>query len=433
MLKKCCCISSWEYFFWGALVIAVLPVLLGGRGIVVGDTVTSRLATVYALAHDGTWYIDRPLDLSPNPFAHRTVDKVKTHDGRLMSSKPPIFPLLMTGEYIVMRGLFGWTLDEKDHLRPILKVIIITLVKIPYIVGLIFFALILRMFMSNFRDATLLLFILAFASPVPGYACQLNNHTPAVASLIIAFYFGLGIYTGKLNPSPWRFCVFGFFSALVFTLDMPTTIFPALMGGMLLLRFPRQSIVWGTLGGMPLLLLHFAIMTVVTGNPFPVQTQESMYNFRNSYWRNPIGVDGLNEHGIIYFFHMNFGRFGTFSLFPVLLLGVFGFFKGLRDRNCPARLPILAAGIAFFIMTAYYVMKTNNYGGASYGFRWHIGAVPALVLLSIPAISSVTKSWRWGIFIILAIISVFSAWECWVAPWGASHEWTCRYLFGPVY
>ena len=68
MLKKCCCVSSKEYLLWGALIIAVIPVLLGGRGIVVGDTVTSRLATVFALAHEGTWYIDRPVDLAHNPF-----------------------------------------------------------------------------------------------------------------------------------------------------------------------------------------------------------------------------------------------------------------------------------------------------------------------------------------------------------------------------
>lgn len=433
MLKKCCSVSSKEWVLWGALFVSMIPVLIGGRGIVVGDTVTSRLATVYALAHDGTWYIDRPVDRPPNPFEPLNVDKVKTHDGRLMSSKPPILPLFMTGEYIIMRGLFGWNLNESDHLRPILKTMIITLIKLPYIIGLVFFALILRMFMINLRDAALLLLILAYATPLPGYACQLNNHTPAVAVLIIALYFGLGIYTGKLSPTPWRFLAFGFFSAFVFTLDMPTTIFPAFMGLLLFSRFPKQSASWAVLGGLPLLLLHFGIMAAITGNPLPVQTQEDMYNFRNSYWRNPLGVDGMNEQRIVYLFHMNFGRFGTFLLFPALLLGVFGFFKGVRDRACPAQIAVLAAGAAFAIMTTYYLMKTNNYGGAAYGFRWHIGAVPVLALLAMPVMGSMTKSWRWGVLALMLVVSVYSAWECWQAPWGASHEWTCRWLFGPVY
>jgi hypothetical protein len=433
MLKKCCCGSRKEYLLWVAFVIGIIPVLVGGKSIFVGDTVTSRMATVYALAHDGTWYIDRPVDIPPNPFAAHTVDKVQTRDGRMMSSKPPVLPFFMTGEYVLLRSMLGWDLNNEKHLRPILQVMIITLVKIPFIVGLVFFALILRMFMTNFRDAALLLLVLALASPLSGYACQLNNHTPAVAALIIALYFGMGIYAKKLNPTRSRFMAFGFFSALVFTLDMPTTIFPAFMGLLLLSRFPRQSLIWAPLGGLPLLLLHFGIMTVITGTPLPVQTQEEMYNFRNSYWRNPIGVDGMNEGRFAYLFHMTFGRFGTFLLFPSLLLGLAGFFMALRDRKCPVRSAVVAAGVAFAIMTTYYVIKTNNYGGAAYGFRWHIGAVPVLVLLAMPAIASVTRSWRWALFLLLFAISLFSAWECWQAPWGASHEWTCRWIFGPVY
>ncbi len=411
----------------------MFPVLFRGGGIFAGDTVTSRLATVYALAHDGTWYIDRPLDLPENPFIAHTVDKVVTREGRLMSSKPPVLPLLMTGEYMVMRALFDWNLDNKEQLRPILKVMIFTLVKIPYITGLVFFAMLLRMFLADCRSAALLLAMLAFASPLPGYACQLNNHTPAAAAMIVALFFGLGIYTDKLKCAPVNFLAFGFFSALVFVLDMPATIFPAFMAILIFIRFPKQSVVWGTLGGLPILLLHFGIMTAITGSPLPVQTQEQMYNFRNSYWRNPMGVDGLNENRGVYLFHMTFGRFGTFLLFPVLILALPGFFLGLRDAKCPARLTVFAAGVAFSLMTAYYVMKTNNYGGAAYGFRWHIGAVPILILLAIPAAGIMTKRWHWAIVVLLLAISVYSAWECWLAPWGASHEWTCRWIFGPVY
>ena len=86
-----------------------------------------------------------------------------------------------------------------------------------------------------------------------------------------------------------------------------------------------------------------------------------MYNFRSSYWRNPIGVDGMNEGYLVYLFHMTVGRFGTFLLFPVLLLGVAGFCKALFDRKFPLRIVVLSAGIAFIIMTTFYIIKTNNY------------------------------------------------------------------------
>ena len=104
-----------EYWLYAVLILGMFPVLFRGGGIFAGDTVTSRLATVYALAHDGTWYIDRPLDLPENPFIAHTVDKVVTKEGRLLSSKPPVLPLLMTGEYMVMRALIGILITKNNY------------------------------------------------------------------------------------------------------------------------------------------------------------------------------------------------------------------------------------------------------------------------------------------------------------------------------
>lgn len=424
---------SGDAWLWAAVVAAMAPLLLVNPGIVVGDTVTSRMATVYALVHDGTWYIDRPADQPPNPFEIETVDKVQTRSGRLISSKPPVLPLAMTLQYAGMRRIFGWDLDNPDDLRPILRFMIAALIKAPHAIALFFFALLVRLFLPDARRAALAVLLFAFASPLLGYALQLNNHTPAVAALVVALYFGLGIYTEKLPAAPWRFIVFGLTCALVFTLDMPVTIFPAALGLLLLWRHPRKSILWAGLGAAPLLLLHFGIMAYITGNPLPVQTREEMYNFRNSYWRNPIGVDGLNERRLVYLFHLSFGRFGTFLLFPALLLGFAGLYPGLTDPRCPARLPLAAGAAAFLVLTAYYVVATNNYGGAGYGFRWHIGAVPILTAMALPAVAAAKKPWHWALIALLAAVSLFSAWECLQAPWGASHEWTCRWLFGPVY
>ncbi len=412
--------------------VALTPMLFMAPGIVVGDTVTSRLATVYALVHHGTWYIDRPSEAAPNPFEVQTVDKVRTASGRMLSSKPPVLPLLMTVEYAVMRKTTGLSLDEAADLRPILSVMIATLIKFPYILGLAFLVLTARLFLEDDRRAALLL-LAALATPLPGYACQLNNHTPAAAALFAALYFGLSMYADKRAPTPWRFMAFGFSSAAVFVLDMPITIYPAAMGLLLFARFPRQSVLWSLAGAAPLLLLHFGLMAVIAGNPLPVQLQESMYNFRNSYWRNPIGVDGLNESRWLYLFHMKIGRFGTFLLFPILILALPGAVLGLRDKHCPARMAALAALGAFAVQTLYYVFETNNYGGAAYGFRWHVGAMPVLLLLTMPALSAIRSPRLWLLCILLFIPSLYSAWECLQAPWGASHEWTCRLLFGPVY
>ena len=66
-----------------------------------------------------------------------------------------------------------------------------------------------------------------------------------------------------------------------------------------------------------------------------------MFNFRNSYWRNPIGVDGLNEAWYVYLFHMTFGRFGTFVLFPVLIFALPGTVKAFKEGNSALRMAAL--------------------------------------------------------------------------------------------
>jgi hypothetical protein len=433
LLKALNSLVRGEKLLWFAFFLALLPIFIADPGIVVGDTLTSRLASVYALVHNGTWCIDRPVSQPPNPFEGMTVDKVQTADGRLISSKPPVLPLMMAFEYWAMNRLFGWELTNQEELRPILRVMIASLIKSAYVIGVFFFVLLLRLFVVNPLRAACILLMLAFASPILGYSFQINNHTPSAAAVCGVLYFGLGLYTRKLKPEPWRFILFGLCSAFVFVTDIPITIFPASISVLLFLRFPKACLTWVLLGAAPLLFLHFMLMTLITGNPLPVQTQESMYNFRNSYWRNPTGVDGLNESRLLYLFHSYFGRFGTFLLFPVLLLGIAGGIRGLCDKTCPLRMPILFLTSAFLVLTLYYTMETNNYGGAAYGFRWHIGVVPVLLAMAIPQIIAVNKRYQWALVSLLFLVSAYSAWECFRAPWGASHEWTCRLIFGPVF
>ncbi|HOQ90273.1 MAG TPA: hypothetical protein PLX03_09060, partial [Candidatus Hydrogenedentes bacterium] len=87
------------------VVYRLFPIFLAGLmliagtllrpGIYIGDSINSRLATVYALAHYGSWNLESPDPDHPNPFEARAVDKVVVQ-GRLISSKPPLLPLLMT-------------------------------------------------------------------------------------------------------------------------------------------------------------------------------------------------------------------------------------------------------------------------------------------------------------------------------------------------
>ncbi len=425
--------SGWLRWLLPAAIIAVAVISAGKLrpGLFIGDTVTSRLATVYALVHEGTWRIDHPADLPPVPFETQCVDKVVVN-GRLLSSKPPVLTLLMTGEYYLLHLIGGFDLAKREDLRPVLSFMVLTLCQLSFAVGMVFFAATISLFIRNPFRAAIPLALLGFASPIPGYAQQLNNHTPAAAALMVALYFALALSSGKKPPKAWRFAAFGLSAALVFAFDLPTTIFVAIAALALVWKFPKQTLIWATLGSSLPLLAHFGGLWLATGDLRPVQMREAVYLFESSYWRNPLGIDALNESKLTYLFNITFGRMGVFMLFPCLIVSVCGVSELLRHGPPEMRLPVVLTTFAFVVLTVYYVKSTNNYGGASYGFRWYIGSVPVLLLLGVLLFDRLRWYSGWMLLGVASLISVYSAWECLQAPWGANHEWTCRLLFGPV-
>jgi hypothetical protein len=90
-----------------------------------------------------------------------------------------------------------------------------------------------------------------------------------------------------------------------------------------------------------------------------------------------------------------------------------------------------AAGVA--LLLAYYVLKTNNYGGEAYGFRWGIVAMPVLLLMGAPVLSAIRARWKWLFVGVMIGVSFYSAFECAKSPWGANRAWTARLFLGPSY
>lgn len=414
------------------ILIALVFAVMGAQEYNRGDASASRLATVYSIVEDGTWFIDRPLGEPPVSFEQDTIDKVVVN-GRMLSSKPPILPLLMAGEYWLMKHALGWQLDDPEGANRIVRVMATTLVGFAYVLALVFFTKTLRMFVDDPLVRLLLLFSLAFCTQLWGYSTHINNHVPAAAMLMVAAYFGLGVAWGDLAPRAWRFAMFGFAAAMVFALDMPATVFAAAIGAYLLWQHPRPALTWAMLGALIPLAVHEGILYATTGSFLPVQTNPGAYLYEASYWRNPQGVDALFEPKPVYLFHMTLGRCGVFSLFPVLLAGPAAALRAAYKKNVPGRAEILLGAAAFAVMTAYYLIKTNNYGGEAYGFRWYITAMPVLLLMGAPIFMTLRVRWKWLFVGLMIGVSFYSGFECARSPWGANHNWTSTLFLGPTY
>lgn len=394
------------------------------------DNSCSRLASAWSLTHAATWHIDVPADGIPNPFGHRTVDKV-TYQDHDLSTKPPVLPLAMAAAYSAAFHLTGYRLDDTTHLKGLVQYLIVLFAVLPYLLMLLCFLGCLHLLTPAAWTRVFLLFSLAFATQALGFAGEINNHIPGAAALMGFAYGYLGLITDARAPHPLRFFGTGVVGGLVFTLDMPLTIFVALGGLHLAYRFPQKAILWTGLGMALPLLLHFGLMLWTTGSPLPIQMRKSLYLSEGAYWREPGGLDALHEPKGTYAFHMLFGRHGTFLLFPVLLLGLLAPLAALRQTPARWRALQWGAGLAFAVLTLYYITRTNNYGGAAYGFRWHLGSVPVLLLMAAPWCGSWRSRWPWAVATLLLAVSLYSALECWRTPWGSDMEWPVRVLFGP--
>lgn len=415
------------------VIAVVLMLVLGAwqlRVVVLGDSANSRLATAFALVHYGTWYIDDPTGEQPNPFGDSTVDKGEV-GGRIQSTKPPLLPLMMTAEYAFLNAVAGLQLDERDDARLIVRIMVVTLMLLPLALGMLAFAACLRLLDVAPWPRAYLMAVLALGTPALGFAGHINNHTPAMALLCIASWCTLGaLASGK--PMASRLFLFGLTGGLVFALDLPVVIYIAFMGLALLWKYPREALIWGALGVALPVGIQVIALYQSTGSILPIQMHPDWYLYQNAYWRNPGGMDALNEPKGTYLFHMTLGRYGTFLLFPALATGLFGGLLALTKPRSAQSWLVLGGGAAFCILTAYYVLKTNNYGGAAYGFRWHLGSAPVLLLMSVPLWQRLRHP-AWAVPAMLLFgISAYSAWECWRDPWSKDLEWTVRLIFGPL-
>lgn len=421
---------------WLIIIAAFLLSCAGAFRASQGDLASSRLATVYSLTEHRTWYIDQP----DNPFTDDTIDKVMVRGdesggvmrgGRMISSKPPVMPLLMTGVYLAARPFTRWSLQDDDHVDRLLILMTITLVSASFLLALVCFHATLNQFDLTRAGHLVLLVTLAFGTQVAGFSSTINNHVPAAGALMLTMCLGISVLRGRAATA-YQLLGFGFAGALVPTLDMPAGIYVAALGTAVAANVDVRKAAWILAGGALPLLVHFGATVAATGSIMPVQMREVTYFYESAYWRHPLGIDALSEPKLTYLFHITFGRCGTFLLFPILLLGPIGAVIGLWQGPRPIRAGALASLACFALLTAYYVTSTNNYGGESYGFRWYIASMPVLLVMAVPAMQRVKSTMAWVLVTVMLAVSMYSTFECARAGWQSGREWTSR-IFGPAY
>ena len=388
----------------------------------------SRLATIEALVHQGTWAIEG------TAFGDRTADRVFLN-GHFYSDKPPVLSFLAAGVYTVLHRGFHLSFDSTGWCDPVASPCYCFALLCPqppdwayYLLTLALIGLPSALMLALFYRSTAFLDVpnplallvtaaLGLGTLVFPYSLVFNNQIPAAASVMVGFYALLRSKTCNSSSAGWLL-VAGFATALAFTFDLLAVPFLVFFLGVTLLRHRRRT--WAFLLGsfIPLLLLG-ALDWWILGDPLPPSMHPSGFSYPDSLFPSTPTGNLAPANVLEYGFRMMFGDRGLLNLSPVSLWSVFGLWLLFRERSHRLWSEMVALALASLSLVLGLALFTQDFGGLSYGARWLTEAVPPLFFFA--ARPGLYRSlWQRLLFAALTAISLFSAWQGAINPWGVT-------------
>lgn len=415
----------------------------------------SRWATVRSLVEHGTYAIDAIQDQP----GWDTIDMVQ-HQGwdgedHLYSSKPPLLATLIAGPYWLIHTATGWTLGDHPYVIGRTLLMVLNLGSLAALFCMV--AVVVDTLGETDWGRYFVMATAAFATFLSTFAVVLNNHLFAAASTAVCLFAGtrIAIQGGR---RPWTFAICGFFAALSAACELPALSLLALVGLVLLWRFPRPTLTAFVPASLVVVAAFFTTNYIAHQSLRPpymhrskTNPEDNWYVFtyerggreRQSYWSDPNGIDRGEPSRWKYAIHMLVGHHGVFSLTPVWLMTVLGLalwigkrFPGRMEAEDPreanhagrdSAVRAIALMIAVISLTCivFYVMRPQaerNYGGMTSGFRWLFWLAPLWLVALVPAADTFgRKRATRGIALLLLAWSAMSAayptWNPWTHPW----------------
>ncbi|HMF12452.1 MAG TPA: hypothetical protein VKE94_09105, partial [Gemmataceae bacterium] len=274
-----------------------------------GSNDRSRWATVRALVDEGHYWIGyRDEQRNDHGFVITeptwfTIDKVlDPKTGKFYSSKPPFLATLMAGEYWVLKHAFGCEIARRPW-----PVVLVGLLTVNWLPLVIYFVLLARLAERYGATDWGRLFVVAagcFATMLTLFAITFNNHTIAACSALFAIYATLASVHVDAPPRrrPLPLALAGFFGAFAACCEMPATALAVALFVFLLLRLPRQTLLFFLPATLLPVTAFFVTNYLAIGDWRPVQsdTRSAWYQYEGSNFTDDPGkigtsIDRLNE------------------------------------------------------------------------------------------------------------------------------------------
>ncbi|MFO1021692.1 MAG: hypothetical protein U0903_13490 [Planctomycetales bacterium] len=392
----------------------------------------SRWATVRSLVEQNSFEID---DIIAQQ-GWNSIDIVRhpagAENAHFYSSKPPFLSVLVAALYWPCYHIFHWDLVNQHFL--LLRMFLLIVNALPITVAWFTLNRLIERETENEYARNYALLAMLFGTFLTTFAITLNNHTPAACAVVFALSGAWRIFRDG-STRLLDFAQAGFWSAFAVACELPAAAAFGLLGLLLLVRAPRQTITAFVPAAMIPLGFFLDTNYVATGSikPFYSGFGTELYNFtyngRPSYWQNPQGIDKPRDALPVYLFHCLVGHHGIFSLSPMYLFAVWSCLSLQRDSSKGMRNLTQLTLLLSVVVLGFYMTKTEsyNYGGNTSGLRWMFWLIPLWILAMVPTLERYSsRKWFRGIAVVCLLISVFSATYSALNPW--RHPWLFQLL-----
>jgi hypothetical protein len=388
---------------------------------------TSRLGMVEAIVEHGRLYLD-------GTEMGRKSGDVCMIDGHYYSDKPPAVALMAVPIYAaeVALGLsFRKDLPRAYYWTTLLTIGLTTLL------GLLGLACFLRRLVPDPRWRALTILGLGLGSLNTAYSVTFSNHPPSATALL----------AGVLLVWAWRrfdaalasLVAGGVLVGIAATADHGAAFYvPFLLLYVAWPGAPRRTsatLALATAVAVPC-LAYAAYAYALSGSPLPLPLQPRLFEYAGSYFASTDGhlAGSSIAHASLrdfaaYVWLCLFGERGFFAHTPVLLFVVVGMLRLVRDRTYPWRGEILLVTLPSALLTAYYLVTSNNPGGNSYGVRWFCLFAPLLFVFLADAYrtlrSGAARAAFWLALVTSLAFAQIGALDPWLdpTPYGHGYSW----------
>lgn len=331
---------------------------------VAGWNDASRLDAVQAIVEHHTFVINNTL--------FETGDKVIIN-GKFYSDKAALSYLILVPVYYLLYKM-GLNFSNSPHLCYYL--ITLFTMGLSFSIMLVYFFRLMALFGLSPKEQFLHTAAVGLGTLVFPYSLVINNHSLAASFLLMGFYCILVAKTDKQHIFA------GLIVGLTASFDEVTgAIFLAVFIILLLLRSNKRNFLFYMGGALIPIVLYLLVNLYISGSIIPFHLRGELFNYPGSPFQNGEGVAGLASRGISDILHyawgVTLGEKGFLRYTPLLFFSLAGLAFSIIRRNKYRNEAILVA-VGIIATLVFFIIKTDQYGGCNYGFRYMVPIIPIL-------------------------------------------------------